>query len=51
LIGDRGYIYHGPEQLQHILTNFVKQPEKDWNVYKDYNPERIMRIFDEVFLK
>lgn len=50
LIGDRGYIYHEPEQLHHILVNFVKQPEKDWNVYRNYNPGRIMQIFDKVFL-
>jgi hypothetical protein len=23
----------------------------DWNCYQDYTPEKIMKIFDEVYLK
>lgn len=50
LMGDRGYIYNGPDHLYNILVNFVKEPEKDWNVYKDYNPEMVMKTFNEIFL-
>jgi hypothetical protein len=50
LIGDNGYIYNDHNHLYSILVNFVKQPEKDWNVYRDYNPERVMKIFNDIFL-
>ena len=50
LIGSRGYVYNDPNNLYQILTNFKKEPEKDWNVYSDYNPEKTMKIFNDVFL-
>ena len=51
LLGEKGLYYTSPEELYNHLVNFTYEPEKDWNGYKDYNPERIMGIFNEVFLK
>jgi hypothetical protein len=50
LLGDKGFYYNNPNELYDIIVNFKKDPTKDWNVYKDYNPERIMKIFNDVFL-
>jgi len=50
LMGDKGYFYNNSDELFNILTNFKKEPWKDWNVYKNYNPERIMDIFNKTFL-
>jgi hypothetical protein len=51
LIGDRGYLYNDPSTLYNILMNFEKRPDKDWNVYSNYNPETTMRKFNEIFLE
>jgi len=50
LLGDKGFYYNNPNELYDIIVNFKKNPTKDWNVYKEYNPERIMNIFNDVFL-
>ena len=51
LLGDKGIYYSNPQEMYNAIVNFKYEPEQDWNGYKDYNPERIMNIFDNVFLK
>jgi len=50
VLGDKGIYYSGPEDMQDILMKFVPEPKKDWNAYKDYTPEKVMKIFEEVYL-
>lgn len=50
LLGNKGFYYNSPNDLFDIITNFKPDPSKDWNGYGDYNPDRIMKIFNEVFL-
>jgi hypothetical protein len=50
-LGEKGIYYMNPQELYNILTAFKRQPEKDWNAYKHFNPQDVMKIFDEVFLK
>jgi len=49
-LGEKGIYYDGIQQVFDILKNFKKEPEKDWNAYKDFTPEKVMAKFDEVFL-
>ena len=50
-LGEKGIYYMEPQELYYALTTFKKQPEKDWNAYRHFNPQDVMKIFDEVFLK
>lgn len=50
LLGDKGIYYSDQQELYNNIVNFKYEPEKDWNGYKDYNPYRVMKIFEEVFL-
>ena len=52
-LGDKGIWYNDEKDLTNILLNFNPEIEsqKDWNAYKDYTPEKVMKIFDDVFLK
>jgi beta-1,4-mannosyl-glycoprotein beta-1,4-N-acetylglucosaminyltransferase len=52
-LGNKGIWYNDEKNLTEILLNFNPEIEskKDWNAYKDYTPERVMKIFDDVFLK
>lgn len=50
-------IWYNESNLYNILTTFIT-PEnideiksKDWNSYKDYTPEKVMKIFENVFIK
>ena len=43
--------YKDYEELVKILINFVPDPNKDYNSYRDFTPEKIMLQFNEVFLK
>jgi hypothetical protein len=51
LLKDRA-IWYDQNNLEGILTNFNKEEnrQKDWNAYKDYTPEKVMKIFKEVFI-
>lgn len=50
VLDDRGIYYSTPQDLYSILMNFSPQPDKDWNCYRDYTPEKIMPIFEKVYL-
>lgn len=52
ILQDKAIIYNNERELKDILLNFKPDSSKNWDCYsKDYNPEAIMRKFDEVFLK
>lgn len=53
LLGDKAIWYKSKNHLINILQNFDKEEmaKKDWNAYRDYTPEKVMKIFDEVFLR
>lgn len=51
ILKDKGIYYTDKNDLTNILLNFKKEPYKNWDAYQDYSPEKIMKIFDKVFLK
>jgi hypothetical protein len=50
VLGDKGFYYNTPQELKNTLVAFVKQPEKDWNTYRQFNPESVMKKFEKVYL-
>lgn len=50
MLGDKGIYYNGYHDLFAILNNFKPDPTKDWNAYREFNPESVMKKFKEVFL-
>jgi GR25 family glycosyltransferase involved in LPS biosynthesis len=51
LLGEHG-IWYNKDTLKDILVNFKKYNTRtDWNAYREYNPESVMRIFKNVFIK
>ena len=53
LLGNKAMWYNNPNDLYNILLNFNPEVErtKDWNAYKEYTPEKIMKIFKDVYLQ
>lgn len=53
VLGDRGIYYNNPIELYNILMNYDRDKyiNMDNNCYLNYTPEKIIKIFDEVFLK
>lgn len=51
-LGNKGIWYNNEKDLTNIILNFNKNDikDKDWNAYRDYEPEKVMKIFKEVFL-
>lgn len=45
LLGDKAILYKTSGELAKKLIAFQKEPEKDWNAYRDYTPEKVMDIF------
>ena len=43
------YIYNNELELYNIINNF-KVIDKDWNMYKDFTPEKVMDKFKKVFI-
>lgn len=50
MLGNKGIYYNNKKQVKDILMNFKPTPNKDWNAYKEYAPEKIMNKFKQVFL-
>ena len=51
ILGDKAVLYHDYDSVYNILLNFQKGDNNmESNGYLEYNPENIMRIFDEVYL-
>jgi FkbM family methyltransferase len=50
ILGNKALLYTDGQSLYNILINFRKEPNKDWNRYQDYTPEKVMEIFESVFL-
>jgi len=53
LLGKKGIWYKNQTELENILSSFnkTKSAKKDWNAYKNFTPNRVMKIFDRIFLK
>lgn len=47
---EKGLYYTDPNTLLNVLQNFTPQPDKDWNAYKDFTPEKVMQKFKSVFI-
>lgn len=52
ILGDRGMYYVDAESLLSIFRNFSvgSTSQRDWNYYRDYEPPKVMEIFEKVFL-
>lgn len=52
LLGSKAVLYNSYEELVEILTNFkdIVDISKDWNAYRDYSPENVMKQFKNIFL-
>lgn len=55
ILKDQCFIYDNEDSLYKIFNNFKNNLQeinkKDWNAYKEYNPEKIMDRFNEIFIK
>jgi hypothetical protein len=51
ILGSKGQWYT-ESTLKQMLLDFNKEEAKkhDWNAYRDYSPEKVMKIFEEVFI-
>lgn len=52
ILGENGIYYSNPTELLHIFFNIDKKEinSLNWNQYKQFNPETIMKKFKEVYL-
>ena len=51
-LGDKGIWYTNTDNLTNILLSFDKEnsKNKNWNAYSEFTPEKVMKIFKEIFL-
>jgi hypothetical protein len=51
ILGDKAFWYN-EDTLKQMILDFNKDEEskKDWNCYKEYTPENVMKKFKEVFI-
>jgi hypothetical protein len=50
LLGDKAIIYNNTEELIDIFSNIKEliSQHSCWNCYREYTPEKIMNIFDNI---
>jgi len=53
VLADKGIFYNNKKDIKNILLNITKKDikAKDWNAYRDYTPEKVIKKFKEVYLK
>lgn len=51
ILGDRGLYFKNKDEFKKMLLEFKPDSSKDWNCYRDYSPEKVMAIFENVFIK
>jgi len=51
LLGEKA-VWYNKDTLYSLLTTFDKKDvlDKDWNAYRDYNPDNVMSTFKKVFI-
>lgn len=51
-LNDKAIWYESKEELTQILTKYNREEamKTNWNAYKDYTPEKVMKIFNRVYL-
>lgn len=49
-LGEKAIIYHNKSDLWEILTSFRYDPQKDYRSYLEFTPEKVIAIFEKVFL-
>jgi len=51
ILGENAYWYTESNLKQMLLTfNRDEASKKDWNMYRDYEPEKVMKLFKEIFI-
>jgi hypothetical protein len=50
MLGNNAIKYHNENELFNKILNFKPDSTRDWNSYKEYNPEKIMNVFKKVFI-
>ena len=50
ILGEKAFLYNNAADLLSIFLDFTKQPEKDWNCYREFSPKNVMKKFDQIFL-
>ncbi|ARF08687.1 hypothetical protein Catovirus_1_737 [Catovirus CTV1] len=50
ILGKNGFYYRNKMDLKKVIRDFCNNKIKGVNCYKDYEPEPIMKIFNDVFL-
>ena len=52
ILKNKGIIYNNKEELNRIFHNIenIIKSRSDWNAYREYTPEKVMKIFKEICL-
>lgn len=52
-LGERGIYYDSKQDLMNILLNIDKSEinKKEWNMYNDYSPEKVIDKFKDIYLQ
>lgn len=53
LLNNKGIWYSNKENLEYLLVNIDRNKIKnnDWNAYKNYTPEKVMKIFSQLAIE
>ena len=52
-LGEKGIYYENEKDIKYILLNLDKKEINglEWNCYQEYSPEKVIKKFEEVYLK
>jgi len=50
ILGEKAVLYKSKDELLHIFNNIknIIKNKDDWNAYRQYTPENVMRLFNEL---
>lgn len=51
MLGNKAVLYSNKQDLENLLLSYKFSDKIDYNAYRDYTPDKVMKKFEEVFLK
>ena len=51
MLGHKAVVYNDQIDLENLLLDYKIVNDTDYNAYSDYTPEKVIKTFEDVFLK
>jgi hypothetical protein len=51
MLGDKAVVYNDQTDLEKLLLDYKIVDDTDYNAYREYTPDKVIKTFENIFLK